>query len=131
MAAFQQLMQLQTEMSANSFRDGLARLLPPTVLNSAADKMLWSAGQYPARVEQAVSNMRACFDLLASAQVDWFSRACDSWFEISRSASASVFRHTAGVPLADRRLSARLITFPDRRSPANSASAAPAVRHAN
>ncbi len=117
LAAFQQLLRSQTEMNERSFRDGMARLLPPTVLNSAVDKILESVGQYPLRMEQATSQLCASFDLLAKAQVDWFSRACDNWVEINRSATASVFRSTAAEVVVDRRVSARLISFPDRRSP--------------
>ena len=115
--AFQQLLRLQTEISERSFRDGMARLLPTTALNSAVDKILESVVQYPGRMEQATKQLCASFDLLAKAQVDWFSRACDNWVEINRSASASVFRSTATEGLTERRISARMISFPDRRSP--------------
>lgn len=130
LAAFQRLVQLQSELGANSFRDSMARLRPTFVLNSAVDKVLESVGYFPAQMEQAASPMRTCFDLLATAQVDWFSRACDNWFELSRSASANVFRSTAGEAVTDRRLSARLITFPDRRSAAAAAGSPGAIRHA-
>lgn len=130
LAAFQQRLRMQTEMTARSFRSGMARLLPPAALNSAMDKILQSVGQYPGRMEQATSQLCVSFDLLAKAQVDWFSRACDSWVEINRSASASVFRSTATEGLKDRRVSARLFSFPDRRSPVVTASDAADVDEA-
>ena len=117
--AFQQLLRLQTEISERSFRDGMARLLPTTALNSAVDQILESVVQYTGRMEQATKQLCASFDLLAKAQVDWFSRACDNWVEINR--SASVFRSTATEGLTERRISSRMISFSDRRSPVGTA----------
>lgn len=131
MAAFQLLLQSQTEMGATSFRDGLTHLWPQRALNRAIDKMLESVSQYPARMEQATGALCSSFDLLAQAQVDWFSRACDNWAEISRSASASVFRSAASEAAPDRRIAAEVISFPDRRSASTTFGTSQALRRAN
>ncbi|MDC8774453.1 hypothetical protein [Roseateles albus] len=108
-----QLLQLQTDFFADAFSDSLPVLLPPLNIDGVLGAP-WRLGMlYPAQAERVAKGLRDGFEIISRAQSACVNQSCDNFIALGQ--RASVTQSQVNGLVLDRRVSAQLISFENRR----------------
>ncbi|MCV2355634.1 hypothetical protein LNV09_15935 [Paucibacter sp. B2R-40] len=111
--AQQQLFQLQSDLFADTLSDSVPVLLPPLSIDGFFGAP-WRLGMfYPAVAERLADGIRRWHDIVSRAQGDCIGQSCDAF--VSWGQRASVTQSQVNGLVVDRRVSAQVINFENRR----------------
>jgi hypothetical protein len=111
--AQQQLLQLQSDLFADTLSDSVPVLLPPLNIDGVIGAP-WRLGMfYPAIAERFANGIRRWHEIVSRAQGDCIGQSCDAYISLGQ--RASVTQSQVNGLVIDRRVSAQVINFENRR----------------
>ncbi|MCV2371327.1 hypothetical protein [Roseateles oligotrophus] len=117
--AQQQMLQLQSDLFADTVSDSLPVLLPPLNIDGLVGAP-WRLGMfYPTFAERMAKGVRQGYEIVSRAQGAFVGQSCDAFISLGQ--RASVTQSQVNGLVIDRRVSAQVINFENRRKAAQTA----------